>query len=40
MDKMRKEVLIRPNAYNPYQIPPDPLAPEGPKLRKTTVSPA
>jgi hypothetical protein len=33
-----------PNAYNPYQIPPDPFAPGGPKikkiLKKPTVPPA
>jgi hypothetical protein len=40
MERMREEVPMGPNAYNPYQIPPGPLAPGGPKIRKTTVPPA
>jgi hypothetical protein len=33
MEEIREEVPISPNTYNPYQIPPSPLAPGGPKIR-------
>jgi hypothetical protein len=37
MEEIREEVPIGPNAYNPYQIPPDPFAPGGPKIKEITV---
>jgi hypothetical protein len=40
VEEIREEVSIGLNAYNPYQIPSGPLAPGGPRIRKTTVSPA
>jgi hypothetical protein len=40
MKEIREEVPIGPNAYNPYQIPPGPLAPGGPKIKEATVPPA
>jgi hypothetical protein len=39
MERMREEVPMGPNAYNPYQIPPGPLAPGGPQNKKNHSSP-
>jgi hypothetical protein len=37
MEEIREEVPIGPNVYNPYQIPPGPLVPGGPKIKEATV---